>query len=116
MTGLADTPEPPYFAVIFSSIPSGEDGEGYARMAERMLALAARQPGYLGVESTRDEESGLGITVSYWESEAAIRAWRCDAEHLLAQRLGRDCWYQAFRLRIARVERSKAWTRGAQAG
>jgi heme-degrading monooxygenase HmoA len=100
---IAGTPEPPYFAVIFSSQRTAGD-QGYGAMAERMLELAARQPGFLGVESARDAE-GFGITVSYWRDEAAIAAWKAEGEHAVAQRLGREQWYATFRLRICRVER-----------
>lgn len=100
---IAGTPEPPYFAVIFSSQRT-EGDHGYEAMAERMLELAARQPGFLGVESVRDA-TGFGLTVSYWRDEAAIAAWKAEGEHSEAQRLGREQWYAAFRLRICRVER-----------
>ena len=73
--GFARTPAPPYYAVIFVSQRNGADAEGYAAAAQRMLELAARQPGFLGAESAR-EADGFGLTVSYWESEAAIAAWR----------------------------------------
>ncbi|MBL9139580.1 MAG: antibiotic biosynthesis monooxygenase [Verrucomicrobiales bacterium] len=100
---LVQNLQPPYYAVIFTSQRSPGD-HGYGAMADRMVALAAQQPGFLGVESVRDAE-GVGITVSYWESEAAIRDWRRNAEHLEAQRRGRDEWYAAFQLRVCRVER-----------
>lgn len=100
---LVQNLQPPYYAVIFTSQRTpGENG--YGAMADRMVALAAQQPGFLGVESARDAE-GLGITVSYWESEDAIRDWRRHAEHLEAQRRGRNEWYAAFQLRVCRVER-----------
>lgn len=98
---IANTPEPPYYAVIFTSQRTNVD-EGYAAMAERMLALARTQPGFLGVESARD---GVGITVSYWRDLESIRHWKSDLEHQEAQRLGREQWYRAFKTRIARVER-----------
>jgi heme-degrading monooxygenase HmoA len=101
---FARTPEPPYYAVIFTSTRSAGD-DGYAEMAERMLALASQQPGFLGVESARGTD-GLGITVSYWASEEAIRAWKAVAEHRLAQAAGRERWYQHFETRVARVERA----------
>lgn len=101
MRPFANTPEPPYYAVIFTSTLSDDD-QGYAAMAERMVELAAEQPGFLGLESARD---GLGITVSYWRDLAAIAAWKANAEHREAQQLGRARWYGGFRLRIARVER-----------
>lgn len=101
MSHLAKTPDPPYYAVIFSSHKKPE-AEGYDDMSARMTDLAASQPGFLGVESARNQ---LGITVSYWESLEAIRAWKQNAEHLEAQRLGRQQWYSDFRVRVARVER-----------
>ncbi|KIF80131.1 antibiotic biosynthesis monooxygenase family protein [Noviherbaspirillum autotrophicum] len=97
----ADTPRPPYYAVIFTSLRTSGDN-GYADTARRMAELAAQQPGFLGMESVRD---GIGITVSYWESAEAIRAWKANAEHQLAQERGRSDWYSAYRIRIARVER-----------
>lgn len=98
---IANTPAPPYYAVIFTSERT-EGDEGYAAMAERMLELACQQEGFLGVESARE---GLGITVSYWRDLDAIARWKGDVEHQEAQRLGRKQWYRIFKTRIARVER-----------
>jgi len=108
-SGIARTPEPPYWAVLFTS-RTGEDTEGYGEMADRMVELATEQPGYLGIESARGPD-GLGITISYWESEDAIAAWKRNAEHRVAQRSGRARWYAAFELRIARVERAYGFER-----
>jgi heme-degrading monooxygenase HmoA len=109
MSPLARTPEPPYYAVIFTSRRTREDDAGYGVMAERMVQLAAAQPGFLGIESARDAD-GVGITVSYWESLAAIDAWREQAEHRIAQQLGKATWYSAFELRVCRVERAYGFT------
>ncbi len=101
MSLIADTPEPPYYAVIFSSHKTG-DTDGYTEAAERMLELAAEQPGFLGVESARED---LGITVSYWADLESIRLWKQQAEHRLAQKSGREKWYSSYKTRVARVER-----------
>ena len=106
---MSALPEPPYYAVIFTSQRTPVDG-GYGDMADRMVALAADQPGYLGVESARGGD-GLGITVSYWRSEADIAAWRRNAEHRIARDTGRSDWYQHYTLRVAKVERAYAWAR-----
>ncbi|MDB5731180.1 MAG: antibiotic biosynthesis monooxygenase [Variovorax sp.] len=98
---IAATPEPPYYAVIFTSLRT-EGDHGYEAMAARMAELAAEQPGYLGVEAARED---VGITVSYWRDLESIRAWKAHAEHLVAQRAGRDTWYRDYRTRIAKVER-----------
>ena len=110
MTRFAATPRPPYYAVIFTAQRT-EGDNGYAAMAAKMEELALARPGCLGVESTRDE-AGLGITVSYWRDEQSIAAWRADAEHLVAQRLGRERWYTHYELRIARVERAYSGPEG----
>ena len=99
---IARTPPPPYYAVIFTSLRTDDDDAGYQAMAQQMDALAAQQPGYLGVESARE---GVGITVSYWRDLASIRAWKANAAHLVAQRTGRSTWYTDYRTRIAKVER-----------
>ena len=98
---IAETPRPPYVAVIFTSVQN-DDVEGYAEMAQRMEALAKEQPGYLGFESAR---SGLGIAVSYWATDADARAWKQVVDHAEAQRRGREQWYAAYKVRVATVER-----------
>ena len=102
---FAETPAPPYFAVIFSSTRRDNDVEAYADAAERMVELANQQPGFLGVESSRDAQ-GFGITVSYWESEAAIAAWKHQAEHRATREQGRRDWYAQFEVRVCKVERA----------
>src|SRR3989338_7488971 len=97
---IAKTPQPPYYAVIFTTTRTAGDN-GYGAMADRMVELAAEQEGFLGIDSARED---IGITVSYWESLDAIRKWKQNAEHLEAQRLGREKWYSDFMLRIAKVE------------
>ena len=98
---IAKTPKPPYYAVIFTSI-SEEIREGYENTLNRMLELAQQQEGYLGIESAKEE---IGITVSYWSSLEAIRNWKMNAEHLIAQEKGRKEWYQNYKTRICLVER-----------
>src|SRR5262245_17414285 len=106
MSQPTSTPKPPDYAVVFTSLRSPADPEGYEATTNRMVELAREQPGYLGVESARGDD-GLGITVSYWSSLEAIRNWREHAEHTLAQEQGRAKWYSRYALRICRVER--AW-------
>ncbi len=94
------TPQPPYYAVIFTSIRTEVDN-GYTETAQAMLNLASNQPGFLGFESARQE---IGISVSYWDSLEAIRAWKDNPSHQHAQNQAAD-WYSTFRVRICRVER-----------
>ena len=109
-SSFAATPEPPYYAVIFVSQRAGAGEEEYAQAAQRMADLAAQQPGFLGMESVRDA-NGFGMTISYWESEAAIAAWKRDAEHSAVRKRGRMEWYEHFELRVAKVERAYAGPR-----
>ncbi len=103
---IAKTPEPPYYAVIFTSTLN-EDHEGYSEMAEKMEHLAKVQTGYLGFESARSE---LGISISYWKDLESIRNWKRNTEHLLAQKLGKEKWYHKYHIRITRVERDYSFS------
>lgn len=105
---IADTPAPPYYVVIFSAI-TAEDQAGYAETAAKLIELARRQPGFLGVEQCC--EGGFEMTLSYWVSEQAIRDWKSQSDHALAQQLGRQRWYERYRIRVARVERDYGWER-----
>ena len=106
---IAETPEPPYYAVVFTSRRT-EGDRGYSEVAARMNELAAAQPGYLGIEAARND---LGITVSYWRSLEDIRAWKAHADHKLAQDKGYAEWYSAYRVRICLVEREYGFSRSS---
>jgi len=97
---ITKTIKPPYYAVIFTSLKS-EGDSGYSEMADTMIELAHTQPGFLGVESAREE---LGITVSYWESLDSIRKWQSHPAHLIAQKRGKEDWYKKYAIRICKVE------------
>ena len=97
---IADTPDPPYYAVIFTSVRTPEDN-GYALMSAKMVELASKQEGFPRVESAREN---LGITVSYWRDLEFIQKWKENPEHKLARKKGRESWYGSFTARISKVE------------
>lgn len=98
---IAETPKPPYYAVIFTSIRT-EGDNGYSEMADLMMALASKQEGFLGIESARE---AVGLTVSYWKDLESIRKWKQHADHQIAQKKGRADWYRHYKVRISKVER-----------
>lgn len=98
---IAKTPQPPYYAVIFTSLRTEFD-KGYGAMSDKMNELATKQKGFLGFESARE---GVGITVSYWQSLEDIKEWKANSQHLAAQELGKKQWYKSFKIRICKVER-----------
>lgn len=99
---LVSNLKPPYFAVIFSTITT-KNLDGYEETSKKMENLAKQQKGYLGIETARQK---IGITVSYWKSEADILAWKNNFEHILAREKGRTLWYQEYQIRICKVERA----------
>ena len=105
---IAKTPRPPYYAVIFTSLRTEGGDNAYAETADRMVELAATMPGFLGVESARND---IGITVSYWADLEAIRNWKYQMEHVVARDKGREMWYQSFKTRICLVERDYGFER-----
>jgi heme-degrading monooxygenase HmoA len=102
---FAATPKPPYYAVIFSSLRNGCGESDYEAAAEHMFELVQQQPGFLGVESTRDAQ-GFGITVAYFDSEENIRRWRNQDDHAATRERGKREWYEHFEVRVAKVERA----------
>lgn len=108
MNPLASTPDPPYTAVIFTSVRTAHDDAGYARAAARMEELASEIPGFLGIEIARGDD-GVGITVSYWADPDAVATWRTHPEHLDTQARGRQDWYERYELRVAHVERARSY-------
>jgi len=104
---IANTPKPPYYAVIFTTIKTEFD-DGYDEMAKKMEDLAKLQAGYLGIESARNE---IGITVSYWDNVSSIINWKNNVEHTVAREKGRALWYKKYQLRICKVERDYGFSK-----
>ena len=102
---ISETPQPPYWAVIFTLVRTAEDSLGYAAMATEMWQRVRQQSGFLGMDSVYAPD-GKGIVVAYFDSEAAIQSWRADVRHREAQQLGRERWYRTYQIRTAKVERS----------
>ncbi|WTO62436.1 antibiotic biosynthesis monooxygenase [Streptomyces sp. NBC_00212] len=107
--GLVSGIQPPYYAVVFTSLRR-EDGGGYEETSALMQELVTEIPGYLGYETARNP-GGLGITVGYFRDEEAIAAWRGRVEHQQAQRRGRAEWYDGYSVHVAKVERSYGFER-----
>ncbi|MED5049599.1 antibiotic biosynthesis monooxygenase [Bacillus siamensis] len=105
---LADTPKPPYDAVIFPSIKREYDEE-YEHAAERMLVLAEGQPDYLGAGKRS------GITVSCWDSMDAIKRWKDHTDHQAVKQKGKSAWYEGYAFRMTRTEPQRMFaSKGAE--
>lgn len=98
----------PGFAVIFISTLKGAD-PGYGETLARMKELGYQQPGFLGLESARGPD-GRGITVVFYESAEAARAWGRHPEHRAAQQAGREKWYDNYEMYYANLVDGKAWS------
>lgn len=105
MSEFANTPQPPYFVVVFTAKRTNVDEPGYQSMAETLAGLLAHVDGFLGIESARNDD-GFGITAAYFKDEASILNWKNNALHLAAQKLGQERWYKHYEVRVARVERA----------
>lgn len=103
---LASTPKPPYYAVIFTSIQTNFDKEGYGEAAQKMVELAEKEDGFLGIDAAREE---IGVTVSYWRDLTSILKWKNNIEHVAVQKKGKTSWYKAYTTRICLVEREYSW-------
>lgn len=100
---FVNTPKPPYHAVIFTSQRTSID-DGYTELNDELYAEAQQFDGYIGADSLRNAE-GYGVAVLYWRNADSIRKWAQYAKHIRAKQLGKEQWYEGYRVRIAVVER-----------
>jgi heme-degrading monooxygenase HmoA len=105
MPFIARTPEPPYYAVVFTSINAETDHTEHVEMYGRLVERASTYEGYLGIEPARNSD-GTGVAAVSWKDLASIEAWARDPEHRIAKRKGREIWYSPYMIRICRVERA----------
>ena len=96
--------------VLFRSKLTGQAGDDYKAMAAEMLARARTMPGFVDFKSFQAED-GERLSVIHWESEETLRAWSDDLRHAVAQRQGRQSWYEYFRVEVAEVTRSYGFDR-----
>ncbi|MGG0459698.1 antibiotic biosynthesis monooxygenase family protein [Bacillus mycoides] len=93
-----------YYAAIFTSQRSEHNSERYESMSENLVELVKTQPGFIRIESARDNEE-YGITISYWESLEAIQKWKANTTHQVAQQKGKETWYSQYNVQICKVVR-----------
>ncbi len=99
---FANTPKPPFYAVIFTSLRS-LNNEGYKEMDELIYQKVVNEKGYIDHESARNDK-GFGIHISYWKSLEDIDRWKNHRNHNEAKRLGKHKWYDKYEVKIAKVE------------
>ena len=74
----------------------------YSEHAAQMSALAPTMPGYVEHKSFTAED-GERVTLVTFADRASHDAWRTHAEHRLAQRRGKEAFYEAYSLQVADV-------------
>ena len=100
---IVNTPEPPYYTVIFTSTRTAID-DGYTKLNDELWEDAQKLDGFIGAESMRGE-NGFGVTVLYFKDMDTIAEWSRYQKHIQAKELGKQKWYKDYRVRIAKVER-----------
>ena len=101
------------FLEIFSD--DGRYGTAYpdslwALPHEEMLVRARKYPGFVAMKSFTADD-GERLTVVWWENDELQSAWRRDARHREAQKLGRERWYHYYHIEVAEVMREQQFTR-----
>ena len=87
-----------------------DEPAGYSEMADEMESLARTMPGFIDVKAYLAED-GERLTVVRWENEETLRQWREQERHRVAQRTGRERWYQYYKMEVAEVLRERAFER-----
>jgi heme-degrading monooxygenase HmoA len=103
---IADQRSAAMFAVIFEVQPKPGRLEAYLDIAARLRPLLEAIDGFISVERFGSlTTEGKYVSLSFWRDEAAVIAWRRQAEHHLAQARGRDEIFADYRIRVAEVVR-----------
>lgn len=106
---FAETPKPPYYTVVFTSIRT-EVEEGYTELNDSLWKDAQKLDGFIGAESQRGEDR-FGITVLYFKDMETIHQWSKYQKHIRAKEMGKEKWYEGWRVRIGKIEREYGWDR-----
>ena len=100
--------------VLFrSKLVSTARSDGYSEMADEMDQMARTMPGFIDLKAFTAED-GERLTVVWWQDEETLRAWREAARHRVAQRLGRERWYEYYKVDVAEIVRRKEFARTPQ--
>jgi heme-degrading monooxygenase HmoA len=96
--------------VLFRSRLTPEAGNDYSAMLQKMAKLAAAAPGFIA-EKSFTAEDGERLTVVWWQDEQTLQQWRNHVQHLVAQRVGREKWYEYYKMEVAEVFRTSDFDR-----
>lgn len=107
--------DPPYYAVISMAPPPGVDAGQFLDAGQRLIGMAAAEPGFLGIEETSGPD-GTPYTVCYWSRPTALSRWRSDLANHVPPKIDPDSlvcfegclwhWLADVFEAIARVDRS----------
>lgn len=93
-------------AVIFEAEAKPGQQPHYLELAGELRPLLAEQPGFISIERFQSlSQPEKILSLSFWQDEASVAAWRQRQEHRQAQTAGREEVFSHFRLRVAQVVR-----------
>ncbi len=95
--------------VVFRSRRKVEDDPEYAALAPHIFDLASKAPGFVSAKSYTADD-GEHVTIARFDTAADERAWRNDAEHREAQRLGREKFYSSYDIAICSLVEERSFT------
>jgi heme-degrading monooxygenase HmoA len=91
-------------AVIFEVWAA--DRDAYLDIAADLRPRLEQIDGFLSVERFESlTEKDKILSLSFWRDEEAVKAWRNQPEHQMAQKAGRGGIFRDYRLRVAHVTR-----------
>ncbi|WP_319576715.1 antibiotic biosynthesis monooxygenase [uncultured Desulfobacter sp.] len=94
------------YAVIFEVKPAEAGKADYLEFAAKLRNFLENRPGFISIERFQSlvEENKI-LSLSFWEDEASIEAWRNAVDHRTAQKKGKEALFESYRIRVARVVR-----------
>jgi heme-degrading monooxygenase HmoA len=88
--------------ILFRSRMTTQAGDDYDRLLAKMGGYVQEQPGFVDVKSFTADD-GERLTIVWWKDKEKLEQWRQNERHRIAKNLGRERWYEYYRMELAEV-------------
>ncbi|MBC2769091.1 antibiotic biosynthesis monooxygenase family protein [Pusillimonas minor] len=101
--------------VIFEVWPAENKANQYLDIAASLRQDLEKIDGFISIERFESlTTKGKYLSLSFWRDEEAVRTWRNQDKHRMAQNMGRNGIFANYRLRVASVLRDYGMHERAQ--
>ncbi|EGQ8084604.1 antibiotic biosynthesis monooxygenase [Vibrio parahaemolyticus] len=88
-------------AVLFEAMAVAEKRDRYFQLAEQLKPLLSDIDGFISIERFQSTTSpDKFISLSWWKDEEAIKHWKKNVQHKLAQDEGKSTIFSFYKINV----------------